>query len=186
LRKVSKMLLRFKELYHKVIINALQQEYGYKNKHEMPKVQKIVINMGIGEAVADSKVINYAVNDLTLISGQKPLVINAKKSIATFKLRDGMKIGCKVTLRRDRMYDFLERLVLVALPRIKEFRGLSAKSFDGRGNFTFGIKEQIVFPEINYDKIDTIRGMDITIVTTAKTDKEAKALLSGFDLPFYN
>ena len=180
------MFLRFKELYSKVIIDVLQKEFAYKNKHEMPKIQKIVINMGVGEGVADSKVINNAVNDLVLISGQKPLVINAKKSIATFKLREGMKIGCKVTLRRDRMYDFLERLVLVALPRIKEFRGLSAKSFDGKGNFTFGIKEQIVFPEINYDRIDMIRGMDITIVTTAKTDKEAKLLLSSFNLPFYN
>ena len=142
--------------------------------------------MGVGEAVADSKVINNAVNDLTLISGQKPLVIEAKKSIATFKLREGMKVGCKVTLRKERMYDFLERLVIVALPRIKEFRGFSSKSFDGRGNFTFGIKEQIVFPEINYDKIDAIRGMDITIVTSASTNEEGKLLLSGFNLPFYN
>lgn len=142
--------------------------------------------MGVGETVADSKVINNAVNDLTLISGQKPLVTEAKKSIATFKLRKGMKVGCKVTLRKDRMYDFLERLVIVALPRIKEFRGFSSKSFDGRGNFTFGIKEQIVFPEINYDKIDVIRGMDITIVTSAMNNEEGKLLLSGFNLPFYN
>ncbi|BFD45572.1 MAG: 50S ribosomal protein L5 [Rickettsia endosymbiont of Sergentomyia squamirostris] len=180
------MLLRFKDLYTKEIVPNLQKEFAYKNKHQMPKVVKIVVNMGVGETVADSKVINNAVNDLTLISGQKPLVTEAKKSIATFKLREGMKVGCKVTLRKDRMYDFLERLVIVALPRIKEFRGFSSKSFDGRGNFTFGIKEQIVFPEINYDKIDVIRGMDITIVTSAMNNEEGKLLLSGFNLPFYN
>lgn len=179
-------MLRFKELYKKEIISNLQKEFSYKNKHEIPAIKKIVINMGVGEAIADSKVIDKAVNDLTLISGQKPFVTSARKSIATFKLRDGMKIGCKVTLRKDRMYDFLERLVIVALPRVKEFRGFSYKSFDGKGNVTFGLKEQIVFPEINYDKIDTIRGMDITIVTSAKTDKEGKSLLSGFNLPFYN
>jgi large subunit ribosomal protein L5 len=180
------MLLRFKDLYTKEIIPDLQTKFAYKNKHQMPKIVKVVINMGVGEAVADSKVINNAVSDLTLISGQKPLVIEAKKSIATFKLREGMKVGCKVTLRKDRMYDFLERLVIVALPRVKEFRGFSSKSFDGRGNFTFGIKEQIVFPEINYDKIDVIRGMDITIVTSAENNEEGKILLSGFNLPFYN
>ncbi len=180
------MLLRFKDLYTKEIVPNLQKEFAYKNKHQMPKVVKIVVNMGVGETVADSKVINNAVNDLTLISGQKPLVTEAKRSIATFKLREGMKVGCKVTLRKDRMYDFLERLVIVALPRIKEFRGFSSKSFDGRGNFTFGIKEQIVFPEINYDKIDVIRGMDITIVTSAMNNEEGKLLLSGFNLPFYN
>ncbi len=180
------MLLRFKDLYTKEIVPNLQKEFAYKNKHQMPKVIKIVVNMGVGETVADSKIINNAVNDLTLISGQKPLVTEAKKSIATFKLREGMKVGCKVTLRKDRMYDFLERLVIVALPRIKEFRGFSSKSFDGRGNFTFGIKEQIVFPEINYDKIDVIRGMDITIVTSAMNNEEGKLLLSGFNLPFYN
>jgi len=179
-------MLRFKELYQKQIISNLQKEFSYKNKHEIPVIEKIVINMGVGEAIADSKVINGAVNDLTSISGQKPVVTLARKSIATFKLRERMKIGCKVTLRKDRMYDFLERLVIVALPRVKEFRGFSFKSFDGKGNFTFGLKEQIVFPEINYDKIDQIRGMDITIVTSAKTDKESKSLLSGFNLPFYN
>ncbi|WP_410521255.1 50S ribosomal protein L5 [Candidatus Tisiphia endosymbiont of Ptychoptera albimana] len=179
-------MLRFKDLYTKEIVPNLQKEFAYENKHQMPKVVKIVVNMGVGETVADSKVINNAVNDLTLISGQKPLVTEAKKSIATFKLREGMKVGCKVTLRKDRMYDFLERLVIVALPRIKEFRGFSSKSFDGRGNFTFGIKEQIVFPEINYDKIDVIRGMDITIVTSAMNNEEGKLLLSGFNLPFYN
>lgn len=179
------MLMRFKELYNQVIVKELQKSIKYDNKYEIPKVEKIVINMGVGEVVTDSKVINNAINDLTLISGQKPYVTKAKKSIATFKLREGMKLGCKVTLRKDRMYDFLERLVMIALPRVKEFRGFSSKSFDGRGNFTFGIKEQIVFPEINYDKIDVVRGMDITIVTTAKTDKEAKVLLEGFNLPFY-
>lgn len=179
-------MLRFKELYQQEIIENLQKEFSYKNKHAIPQIKKIVINMGVGEVIADSKVINNAVNDLTLISGQKPVVTLARKSIATFKLRENMKIGCKVTLRKDRMYDFLERLVIVALPRVKEFRGFSYKSFDGKGNFTFGLKEQIVFPEINYDKIDTIRGMDITIVTSAKTDKESKFLLSGFNFPFYN
>jgi len=180
------MLLRFKELYAKEIVKSLQQKFNYKNVHQMPKLSKIVVNMGVGEAVSDSKVINSAIADLTAITGQKPYVTHAKKSIASFKLREGMKIGCKVTLRSDRMFEFLERLVIVALPRVKEFKGFSVKSFDGRGNMTFGIKEQIVFPEINYDKIDKIRGMDITIVTTAQTDEEAKFLLSGFNLPFYN
>jgi large subunit ribosomal protein L5 len=180
------MLLRFKELYSKNIVKSLQEKFKYPNKHQMPKLTKVVINMGVGDAVSDSKVINHAISDMTAITGQKPYTTYAKKSIATFKLREGMKLGCKVTLRRDRMYEFLERLVIVALPRVKEFRGLSVKSFDGKGNITFGIKEQIVFPEINYDKIDKIRGMDVTIVTTAKTDEEAKALLSGFDIPFYN
>lgn len=180
------MLLKFKELYSKHVVKNLQKKFEYTNKHQMPKLSKIVINMGVGDAVLDSKVINFAISDLTAISGQKPYTTYAKKSIATFKLREGMKLGCKVTLRRERMYEFLERLVLVALPRVKEFRGLSVKSFDGRGNITFGIKEQIVFPEINYDKIDKVRGMDITIVTTANTDEEAKALLSEFNLPFYN
>ena len=180
------MLVRFKDLYNKQVIKSLQDEFKYSNRHQMPKLSKVVVNMGVGDAVSDSKVINHAINDLTAITGQKPYTTYAKKSIATFKLREGMKLGCKVTLRRDRMYEFLERLVIVALPRVKEFRGLSVKSFDGKGNITFGIKEQIVFPEINYDKIDKIRGMDITIVTTAKTDKEAKALLSEFNIPFYN
>ncbi|RTK93139.1 MAG: 50S ribosomal protein L5 [Rickettsiales bacterium] len=179
-------MLKFKELYSKHVVKNLQKKFEYTNKHQMPKLSKIVINMGVGDAVLDSKVINFAISDLTAISGQKPYTTYAKKSIATFKLREGMKLGCKVTLRRERMYEFLERLVLVALPRVKEFRGLSVKSFDGRGNITFGIKEQIVFPEINYDKIDKVRGMDITIVTTANTDEEAKALLSEFNLPFYN
>ncbi|MDC0864440.1 50S ribosomal protein L5 [Rickettsiaceae bacterium] len=180
------MLQRFKELYSKNIKDALQKQFNYSNQHQIPKLSKVVINMGVGDAVSDSKVVNHAVNDLTAITGQKPYITYAKQSIAAFKLREGMKIGCKATIRRDRMYDFLERLVIVALPRVKEFRGFSVKSFDGRGNITFGIKEHIVFPEINYDKIDKIRGMDITIVTTARTDEEAKALLSGFNIPFYN
>jgi large subunit ribosomal protein L5 len=180
------MLLKFKELYIKEIVKSLQEKFLYKNIHQMPKLSKIVVNMGVSDAVSDSKVINHAISDLTAITGQRPYTTHAKKSIASFKLREGMKIGCKVTLRSDRMFDFLERLVIVALPRVKEFKGFSVKSFDGRGNMTFGIKEQIVFPEINYDKIDKIRGMDITIVTTAKTDEEAKLLLSGFNLPFYN
>lgn len=180
------MLVKFKELYSKEIKKSLQDQFKYANVHQMPKLSKVVVNMGVGDAVSDSKVINHAISDMTAITGQKPYTTYAKKSIATFKLREGMKLGCKVTLRRDRMYDFLERLVIIALPRVKEFRGLSFKSFDGRGNITFGIEEQIVFPEINYDKIDKVRGMDITIVTTAKTDEEAKALLSGFNIPFYN
>lgn len=180
------MLLKFKELYAKEIVKTLQEKFAYLNIHQMPKLAKIVVNMGVSEAVSDSKVINNAIADMTAITGQKPYSTHAKKSIASFKLREGMKIGCKVTLRNDRMFEFLERLVIVALPRVKEFKGFSVKSFDGRGNMTFGIKEQIVFPEINYDKIDKIRGMDITIVTTAKTDEEAKLLLSGFNLPFYN
>ena len=177
---------RFEALYSDSIKKSLVEKFGYSNPHQIPRLEKIVINMGVGEAVADSKVINHAVNDLTLISGQKPIVISAKQSVATFKLREGMKIACKVTLRSSRMYEFLERLVLVALPRVREFKGFSKKSFDRRGNFTFGLKEQIVFPEINYDKIDTIRGMDITLVTSAKTDEEAQVLLSSFHLPFIN
>ncbi len=180
------MLKKYKELYKDSIEKKLQEEFGYKNVHQIPKLSKIVVNMGVGDAVSDSKIINHAINDMIAITGQKPYTTYAKKSIATFKLREGMKLGCKVTLRRDRMFEFLERMVLVALPRVKEFRGLSVKSFDGRGNITFGIKEQIVFPEINYDKIDKIRGMDITIVTTARNNKEAKALLKEYNIPFYN
>ncbi|RYE05954.1 MAG: 50S ribosomal protein L5 [Rickettsiaceae bacterium] len=179
-------LKRFKNLYKEDIIKNLQEKFVYNNKHQIPKIEKIVINMGVGEAAGDSKVVNNAVSDMTLIAGQKPLITSARKSIATFKLRDGMKIGCKVTLRKDRMYDFIERLVTMALPRVKEFKGFNVASFDGRGNFTFGIKEQTVFSEINYDKIDATRGMDITFVTTAKTDAEGKALLAGFNLTFYN
>jgi large subunit ribosomal protein L5 len=171
------------EHYRKVIQPALVKQFGYKNPLEVPRLDKIVVSMGVGEAVQDSKKIDAAVNDLTLITGQKPLVTKAKKSIATFKLREGMKIGCKVTLRRDRMYEFLDRLVNIALPRVRDFRGVSGKSFDGRGNYALGLKEQIIFPEIDYDKVDQVRGMNIVICTTAKTDKEALALLKAFNMP---
>lgn len=180
------MLQRFKEAYKKDIINSLQNTFNYHNSHQVPKISKVVINMCVSEVVTNSKAINVAIEELTAISGQKPYSTYAKKSIASFKLREGMKLGCKVTLRRDRMYEFLERLVVTALPRVRDFRGFSVKSFDGRGNITFGIKEQIVFPEINYDKVDKARGMDITIVTTANSDQEAKLLLTGFGIPFYN
>ena len=178
------MLVRFRSLYETEIKDKLIKEFGYKNIHQIPKLCKIVLNMGVGEAASDSKALSHAVQDLSLISGQKPIITKAKKSIAAFKIRDGMNIGCKVTLRKARMYEFLERLVLTALPRLREFRGLSPDSFDGRGNFTFGIKEQIVFPEVDYDKVSKIRGLDITIVTSAVTNNEAKALLQEFYLPF--
>lgn len=180
------MLVNFKELYYKQIITDLKERFSYKNPHQVPKISKIVINMGVGKAAIDSKLMDNAVRDLTLISGQKPVVTKAKKSIANFKLREGLSIGCKVTLRKQRMYDFLERLVITALPRIKNFRGFSVKNFDQRGNLNFGIKEQSVFSEIDYDRIDITRGMNITIVTTAKNDKEGKELLAKFHLPFYN
>ncbi|WP_299397241.1 50S ribosomal protein L5 [Pelagibius sp.] len=175
---------RLKEHYDTELKPSLMKEFSYKNHMEVPRLEKIVINMGVGEAVADSKKIKSAVNEMTLIAGQAPVVTKAKKSVATFKLREGMAVGCKVTLRRERMYEFLDRLVTIALPRVRDFRGLSGKSFDGRGNYAMGLKEQIVFPEIDYDSVDEIRGMDIVICTTAKSDKEAKALLSGFQLPF--
>jgi large subunit ribosomal protein L5 len=175
---------RLKEHYENTLKSSLMEEFGYKNVMEVPRLEKIVINMGVGEAVADSKKIKSAVNEMALISGQRPVVTKAKKSVATFKLREGMAVGCKVTLRRERMYEFLDRLVTIALPRVRDFRGLSGKSFDGRGNYAMGLKEQIVFPEIDYDSVDEIRGMDIIICTTAKTDNEARALLKGFDMPF--
>ena len=175
---------RLKDHYDKVVRPKLKQEFSYGNDLQVPRIEKIIINMGVGDAVADSKKIQAAVSELTAISGQKPVTTKARKSIATFKLREGMSIGTKVTLRRDRMYEFLDRLVNIALPRVRDFRGLSPKAFDGRGNYALGIKEQIVFPEIDYDKIETVRGMDIVIVTTAKTDDEARALLKGFDFPF--
>jgi len=178
------MAARLHEQYETVIKKALQERFNYANPMEVPKLTKIVINMGVGEAAQDSKKIEGAVADLTAISGQKPVVTKARKSIATYKLREKQPIGCKVTLRRDRMYEFLDRLVNVALPRVRDFRGLSSKSFDGQGNFALGLKEQMVFPEINYDRVDKVRGMDIVIVTTAKTGEEAKALLQAFDMPF--
>ena len=175
---------RFDVLYKETVVKKLQAEFNYKNKMEIPKISKVCINMGVGEAVKDSKIINNAVGDLTLISGQKPVICNAKKANAAFKTRVDMPIGCKVTIRGKRMYEFLERLILIALPRCRDLRSFTIKNCDGKGNFSFGIKEQIVFAEINYDKIDMIRGMDITVVTTAKTDKEAKSLLSGMNFPF--
>jgi len=177
---------RLHDEYENTIEPALVSEFGYKSPMEVPKLEKIVLNMGVGEASQDRKKIDGAVDDMTRITGQKPIITRAKKSIATFKLRDGMTVGCKVTLRRDRMYEFLDRLVNIALPRVRDFRGVSGKSFDGRGNYAMGLKEQIVFPEIDYDKVDQIRGMDIVICTTARTDAEAKALLKGFNMPFNN
>ncbi|MCE2965114.1 MAG: 50S ribosomal protein L5 [Alphaproteobacteria bacterium] len=168
------------------IRHDLMKEFGYKNALEVPRLEKIVINMGVGEAVNDNKIIKSAVEELTLISGQKPVITKARLSIATFKVREKMPLGCKVTLRRHRMYEFLDRLVHVALPRVRDFRGVSGKSFDGRGNYALGIKEQLVFPEINYDKVEATRGMDVVIVTTAKTDAEAKALLKAYGMPFVN
>jgi large subunit ribosomal protein L5 len=177
-------MTRLQEHYEKNVRPALMKEFGYKNPMEVPKLEKIVVNMGVGEAVQDSKKVDAAAKDLTAITGQKPVITRAKKSIATFKLRENMPIGAKVTLRRQRMYEFLDRLVNIALPRVRDFRGLSGKSFDGRGNYALGLKEQLVFPEINYDQVDAVRGMDVIIVTTAKTDAEAKALLRGFQFPF--
>jgi large subunit ribosomal protein L5 len=179
-------MTRLQDHYEKVVRPALIKEFGYTNAMQCPRLEKIVVNMGVGEAVQDGKKVDAAVGDLTLITGQKPVVTRAKKSIATFKLRENMPIGCKVTLRRQRMFEFLDRLVNIALPRVRDFRGVSGKSFDGRGNYALGLKEQLVFPEVDYDKVDQVRGMDIVIVTTAKTDAEAKALLRGFDMPFAN
>ncbi len=180
------MQTRLKEHYEKVVKPALMQEFGYRNPMQVPKLDKIVINMGVGEGTQDGKKVDAAANELAVISGQKAVITKAKKSIATFKLRENLPIGCKVTLRRERMYEFLDRLINIALPRVRDFRGVSGKSFDGRGNFALGLKEQLVFPEINYDQVDAVRGMDIIIVTTAKTDAEAKALLRGFQMPFVN
>ena len=177
-------MIRYKDLYTKELVPALQEKFQYKNIMETPRLVKIVLSMGVGDAVADSKVINDAAKELGLIAGQRPVITTAKQSIAAFKLREGMKIGCKVTLRKGKMYDFLERLVMIALPRVRDFRGFSVKSFDGSGNLNLGIKEHIVFPEINYDKITKIRGLNVTIVTSARTDEEGKELLAGFNIPF--
>jgi large subunit ribosomal protein L5 len=179
-------MARLQEHYQNVVRAALMKEFNYKNPMEVPRLDKIVINMGVGEAAQDQKKLQAAASDMTAIAGQKPLITKSRKSIANFKLRENLAIGCKVTLRRERMYEFLDRLVSVALPRVRDFRGVSARSFDGRGNYALGLKEQIVFPEIDYDKMDSVRGMDIVICTTAKTDAEAKALLKGFDMPFTN
>lgn len=177
-------MARLLEHYEKMVRPALLKEFNYKSSMQVPKLDKIVVNMGVGEASQDKKLINGALEDLANITGQKPIVTKAKKSIASFKLRDGMVVGCKVTLRRARMYEFLDRLVNIALPRIRDFRGLNNKSFDGHGNYAMGVKEQIIFPEVDYDKVDRVRGMDIIICTTAQSDEEARSLLRGFDLPF--
>ncbi|MCI8703696.1 MAG: 50S ribosomal protein L5 [Anaerotignum sp.] len=175
---------RLKDFYEAEIIPEMTKKFSYKNKLAVPKLEKIIINMGVGEARENAKVLDGAVNDMTIISGQKPMITKAKKSIANFKLREGMNIGCKVTLRGARMYEFADRLINIALPRVRDFRGVKANSFDGRGNYTMGIKEQLIFPEIEYDKVDKIRGMDIVFVTTAKTDEEARELLRLFGMPF--
>ena len=175
---------RLREYYEETLKPALVEEFGYANPMQVPRLDKIVVNMGVGEASQDRKLIGGVVDDMALITGQKPVTTKAKKSIAAFKLRDGMTVGCKVTLRRERMYEFLDRLINVALPRVRDFRELSPKSFDGHGNFAMGLKEQLVFPEIDYDKMDHIRGLDIVICTTARSDDEAKALLQGFNMPF--
>lgn len=177
-------MIRMQEKYKDTIVKQLTEQFGYKSVMEVPRIEKITLNMGVGEAIADKKVIGHAVSDMTLISGQKPIITKARKSVAGFKIREGYPIGCKVTLRSRRMYEFLDRLISVAIPRIRDFRGLSPKSFDGRGNYSMGIQEQIMFPEIDYDKIDTLRGMDITFTTTAKSDEEGHALLKAFNFPF--
>ena len=178
------MKARLREYYEKKLVPLLMKEFGYKNSMQVPKLVKIVLNMGVGEATQNIKILDAAVEELALIAGQRPVIRRAKKSIAAFKLRAGMPIGCKVTLRRDRMYDFFDKLVNFALPRVRDFKGVSDRAFDGRGNYTLGIKEHIIFPEIDYDKIDKVKGMNITFVTTAKTDEEAKVLLEKLGLPF--
>ena len=179
-------MARLREIYKKEIVPALTKQFGYKSVMEVPRVSKVVLNMGVGEAVGDKKLLENAAADMQKISGQKPVVTKARKAIAVFKIREGYPIGCMVTLSEKRMYEFLDRLISVALPRVRDFRGVSGRSFDGRGNFNMGVKEQIIFPEIEYDKVDAMRGMNITITTTAKTDAEAKALLAAFRFPFKN
>jgi len=182
----NRIVPRLQKHYVEKVRPALQAEFAYKNVMQVPKLEKIVINMGVGEAAGDQKKLDAAVAELTAIAGQKPVKTVAKKAIAGFKIRKGLPIGCKVTLRKERMYEFMDRLVTIALPRVRDFRGIQGKGFDGRGNFAMGLKEQIIFPEINYDRVEDVRGMDIQFVTTAKTDAEAKALLKAFDLPFAN
>lgn len=177
---------RLQEYYRDTVVKQLTDQFGYKSVMQVPRIKKITLNMGLGEAVADKKVIEHAIEDMSKISGQKPVVTVARKSVANFKVRDGWPIGCKVTLRRERMYEFLDRLISIAIPRIRDFRGFSSRSFDGRGNYSIGVREQIIFPEIDYDKIDTLRGMDITITTSARTDDEARALLTAFKFPLRN
>ena len=175
---------RLQSVYRERIVGELKERFSYQSVMQVPRIEKITLNMGVGEAVADKKVMDFAVGDLRAIAGQQPIVTNARLSVAAFKIREGWPVGCKVTLRRERMYEFLDRLINVAVPRIRDFRGLSPKSFDGRGNYSMGVKEQIMFPEIDYDKIDALRGLDITITTTARTDEEARALLEAFNFPF--
>lgn len=179
-------MARLEEIYKQEIVPALREQFGYRNVMEVPRITKITLNMGVGEAVRDKKILDNAVEDMTKIAGQKPIVTLTRKSVAGFKIRDGWPIGCKVTLRRARMFEFLDRLVNVALPRVRDFRGVSGKAFDGRGNYNMGVKEQIIFPEIDFDQVDAVRGMDIAITTTAKTDAEARALLEAFRFPFRN
>lgn len=179
-------MARLQEFYKETVVKKLTEQFGYKNPMEVPRITKITLNMGVGEAVGDKKIIEHAVSDMTKIAGQKPQVTRARKSVAGFKIREGWPIGCKVTLRNQRMYEFLDRLITISIPRIRDFRGVSGRSFDGRGNYSMGVKEQIIFPEIEYDKIDTLRGMDITITTNARSDAEAKALLAAFNFPFKN
>lgn len=176
-------MVRLEEFYKSTVVGKLTEQFDYKTPMRVPKITKITLNMGLGEAIADKKVVEHAVRDMTQIAGQKPIVTKARKSVANFKVREGWPVGCKVTLRRERMYEFLDRLITIAIPRIRDFRGLSGKSFDGRGNYSLGVKEQIIFPEIDYDKIDAIRGLDITITTSAQTDEEARALLAAFNFP---
>ncbi len=179
-------MARLKEIYRKEVVPALTKQFGYKSAMQVPRIEKIVLNMGVGEAIGDKKLLENAAGDMQKLSGQKPVITKAKKAIAGFKIREGYPIGCMVTLRQARMYEFLDRLISIALPRVRDFRGVSGRSFDGRGNFNMGVKEQIIFPEIEYDKIDALRGMNITITTSAKTDAEAKALLAAFRFPFKN
>ena len=179
-------MTRLQQYYKDTVAAELREQFSYKNIMEVPRITKITLNMGVGEAVGDRKIMDNAVGDLTQIAGQKPIVTMARKSIAGFKIRDGWPIGCKVTLRRDRMYEFLDRLINIAIPRVRDFRGFSARSFDGRGNYSLGVREQIIFPEIDYDRIDTLRGLDIAITTTARSDEEGRALLAAFSFPFRN
>ena len=179
-------MTRLQALYRDEVVKKLQEQFGYKNVMEVPRITKVTINMGVGEAVGDKKVMDNAMGDMERIAGQKPIVRKARKSVASFKIRDGWPVGCKVTLRRERMYEFLDRLINIAMPRIRDFRGMSAKAFDGQGNYNMGVREQIIFPEIDYDKIDALRGMDISITTTARTDAEGRALLAAFNFPFRN
>lgn len=177
-------MAKLHDLYKQEVIKALTEKFGYKTVMQVPRIEKITLNMGVGEAVADKKVLENAARDMTAIAGQKPLITKVRKSVAGFHIREGYPIGCKVTLRGERMWEFLERLIVIAIPRIRDFRGLSAKSFDGRGNYSMGVREQIIFPEIDFDKVDAVRGLDITITTTAKTDAEGRALLEAFNFPF--